>query len=564
MTVYTGNIVRDGARVAMDLTATDYAQLCNTTVTIASVELDFTSLPSGGLGADSQSSGEAILSSSEQTRYTDTKSGSSSHDAAVTNKTYTFTHEHTAREVVIVGSLTMTKWLDSSNRRFSGTSMARATLTIPARLSYTVTLDGNGGTGAPATATKWQNENLYLPQPIREGYEFAGWAYVNIPSVIIHPGEPYSINAAVDLVAVWTPVIDSAYITDITAYRADSSGNVSDDGGYVKIEAGWEVKGAKAVTVSLSASMDSTPTWTGSTQTASKTASEYTKTGTVEWLTTNVAAISDQYHATVSITADDKSDERSAIVPQAFFTMDVLAGGHGIAFGKPATQQLFDVGMETNFDHDVRVLGTPLVPVGTILDFAGETAPSGYLVCDGSEKSRTTYAALFAAIGTKWGAGDGSTTFNIPDFRGRVSIGSGTGTASDATAHILGSTSGTEKHTLTGAESGTSAHGHGFTQPTIQNHHHAISGNESYNLTSSASNGFAVGEFKIGTTGTTYSGFIRNAGTGNIIIRDSNNTQNTQPTATGGAVGQSTEAPASQPHNNMQPYATVTKIIRAL
>ena len=56
---------------------------------------------------------------------------------------------------------------------------------------------------------------------------------------------------------------------------------------------------------------------------------------------------------------------------------------------------------------------------GSIIVYAGGTVPSEYLLCDGSEISRTTYADLFAAIGTAWGGGDGSTTFNLPDLRGQ-------------------------------------------------------------------------------------------------------------------------------------------------
>ncbi len=58
------------------------------------------------------------------------------------------------------------------------------------------------------------------------------------------------------------------------------------------------------------------------------------------------------------------------------------------------------------------------VPAGMVNAFAGATAPAGYLICDGSAVSRTTYADLFAVIGTTYGAGDGSTTFNLPDLRG--------------------------------------------------------------------------------------------------------------------------------------------------
>lgn len=56
------------------------------------------------------------------------------------------------------------------------------------------------------------------------------------------------------------------------------------------------------------------------------------------------------------------------------------------------------------------------VPVGTVLVFAGSTAPTGYLLCDGSAVSRTTYSALFSVIGTTYGVGDGSSTFNLPNF----------------------------------------------------------------------------------------------------------------------------------------------------
>jgi phage-related tail fiber protein len=62
-------------------------------------------------------------------------------------------------------------------------------------------------------------------------------------------------------------------------------------------------------------------------------------------------------------------------------------------------------------------------PPGTLIDFAGATAPQGWLLCDGSAISRTEYAALFAAIGTAHGVGDGSTTFNLPDLRGEFRRG---------------------------------------------------------------------------------------------------------------------------------------------
>ena len=64
-----------------------------------------------------------------------------------------------------------------------------------------------------------------------------------------------------------------------------------------------------------------------------------------------------------------------------------------------------------------------IMPTGVMVDYAGATAPAGWLLCYGQPASRVTYAALFAAIGTIYGAGDGSTTFNLPDLRGAVAAG---------------------------------------------------------------------------------------------------------------------------------------------
>lgn len=78
-----------------------------------------------------------------------------------------------------------------------------------------------------------------------------------------------------------------------------------------------------------------------------------------------------------------------------------------------------------------------LTPAGSYLNHAGATAPTGFLACNAAAVSRTTYATLFAVIGTTYGAGDGSTTFNLPDARGLVMVGAGangTRTRADASA----------------------------------------------------------------------------------------------------------------------------------
>lgn len=102
-------------------------------------------------------------------------------------------------------------------------------------------------------------------------------------------------------------------------------------------------------------------------------------------------------------------------------------------------------------------------PIGSILMYAGSTAPSGYLICDGSAVSRATYAGLFVVIGTDFGNGNGISTFNLPDYCGRSPIGSGSGAG--LTTRVKATKFGAETHLLTGAESGTSAHTH------LQNQH---------------------------------------------------------------------------------------------
>lgn len=63
------------------------------------------------------------------------------------------------------------------------------------------------------------------------------------------------------------------------------------------------------------------------------------------------------------------------------------------------------------------------VPTGALLEYGAAAAPTGWLLCDGSAISRATYATLFGVVGTTYGVGDGSTTFNLPDLRGRVAVG---------------------------------------------------------------------------------------------------------------------------------------------
>jgi microcystin-dependent protein len=168
------------------------------------------------------------------------------------------------------------------------------------------------------------------------------------------------------------------------------------------------------------------------------------------------------------------------------------------------------------------------LPAGALAMFAGAAAPAGWLLCDGAAVSRTTFADLFAAIGTTWGAGDGTTTFGLPDLRGRSAIGAGTGPS--LSARTLAATGGAETHQLTAGE--------------MPSHTHFAFAN------ASSSNATATD-----VNNTSQSVRELNDGTSSSNFR-------VKATATAATVGLTSSAGSGAAHNNMQPFAVVNYIIK--
>lgn len=155
---------------------------------------------------------------------------------------------------------------------------------------------------------------------------------------------------------------------------------------------------------------------------------------------------------------------------------------------------------------------TDTLPVGTIIPYAGTTIPSNYMKCEGQELSRIEYDILFSAIGTTYGAGDGSTTFNLPNLKGRVITGID---SNDTDFDVLGETGGEKEHTLTVDEI-----------PTM------------YAKAPTSTSGGNITYFKNDSIG----GYNGN-GAGTTIA---------------------TIAGGDQPHNNLQPYIVLNYIIKVL
>jgi microcystin-dependent protein len=193
------------------------------------------------------------------------------------------------------------------------------------------------------------------------------------------------------------------------------------------------------------------------------------------------------------------------------------------------------------------------LPSGMLTMTAASTAPSGWMLCNGSAISRTTYADLFTAIGTTYGVGDGSTTFNIPDLRGRVAVGAD---SSQTEFDALAETGGTKTVTLTTSQ--IPVHNHSI------NHDHAafnatsggISANHTHGLNALAGNDQGSGFGHARAAGG--QGFGLNYSTGTVSSDHSHTTTIDVPNF----AGTSGDAGSGSAHNNLQPYIVVNYIIK--
>lgn len=153
-----------------------------------------------------------------------------------------------------------------------------------------------------------------------------------------------------------------------------------------------------------------------------------------------------------------------------------------------------------------------LLPSGSVIEYAGDTAPNGWLICDGSAISRQKYSKLFEVIGTIYGSGDGDSTFNLPNLKGKIPVGLN---SDDSDFNILGKTGGEKTHILRSNE--------------MPSHNHRQT------VTASRSG-----------SGTTYASW--NAG--NLFGNTDTAARNTLNTG------------GDEPHNNLQPYIVLNYIIK--
>lgn len=242
-----------------------------------------------------------------------------------------------------------------------------------------------------------------------------------------------------------------------------------------------------------------------------------------------------------------------------------------------ATNKVTNLGDGSNAQDAVTVsqLGSAF-PVGMIVDYAGATPPVGWLLCYGQAISRTDYAALFTAIGTAYGAGDGTTTFLLPDCRGRLRAGRDNMGGTDAErlsgfwsnlARTLGGVFGTASHILITGQMPTHSHTVSGTAASNGAHTHSVSGGTSedgfhaHNISGRSTAGGGVNQVAINSSG---------SAAGDSTVGNGSHTHTITGTAASNGAhthtvsGTAANQGSSQAHTNTQPTIIFNTIIKAV
>jgi microcystin-dependent protein len=234
------------------------------------------------------------------------------------------------------------------------------------------------------------------------------------------------------------------------------------------------------------------------------------------------------------VTRSNSSNGEIFVRPQNGFELDEL---HDVSIASVAAGDIIRRNTANTLWANVPGATAGLSPAGAVISFAGASAPSGWLLCDGSAVSRTTYASLFTVLSTTYGAGNGSTTFNLPNLKGRVPVGLDSGqTEFDALAEI----GGAKTVTLTEAQ--------------IPSHTHVLSGS-----TASDTHNHTIPN-RTTVPGGTSGNFFESWSSGGSTSRTHRTSDDSHSHGVGTLVAANTGGGGA--HDNLQPYIVMNYIIK--
>lgn len=229
------------------------------------------------------------------------------------------------------------------------------------------------------------------------------------------------------------------------------------------------------------------------------------------------------------------------------FTVDEWSFNN-IQLCKPDPASTRDVVTINTGTNQLEVEPYGITPPGAVMQYAGTSAPLGWLMCNGAAVSRSTYSRLYQTIGTIYGVGNGSTTFNVPNLQGRIPVGLN---PVDPTFNALNNVGGEKAHVLTvnelathvhtGVTDSAGDHNHAITDP---GHIHTYYGVNSQLAASGLDNVAENSPRPVENTSTAYTGISVN-----------NNGAHTHTFTTD-------QTGLSDPHNNLQPYIVLNYIIK--
>lgn len=357
------------------------------------------------------------------------------------------------------GTCTISAW--------KSTTGAKTLYAVWKAISYNITYNLNEGSVSSANPSSYNitTSTFTLNNPIKQYFNFLGWTGTDLTESTQVVSIPQGSTGNRSYTANWERAYIPPAIEIISSKRVNNN-HVDDDSGTVAAitftwangdDAGTTVTPDKYNVVLTNIDDNTTITLSGQTLTGSPVTAYVGGTGE------NVVSTEAEYTVEVTIFKNNTSYSASATdyISKAYFIIDINATGTAIGFGGPTdnNQPGFYCYMDAYFNKTI----VPAYIPGLIQMYGGvctqevinnkivsanTNIPSGWLLCDGSILLIDDYPELAAVLGSTYG-GNGTTTFGLPDFRGRTGVGVGTGTSSTATEHTLGQTAGSERVTLT-------------------------------------------------------------------------------------------------------------------